>query len=282
MSTTETNPVADTTATPFLSSTNTDIHRSLGGECVANSTRPAICRPEPVSLVFELIWSMVIVSVAIVVLTVLSKGETTEVPVRVWIVGFVVLRFLRMVCVCLDYLNRRQVWEALTLDPDSNIRQSALGRVAKCIYTVNTVLSLIWWIVGLYWMFSGGTSLADDAPKLFWSTVIFLALDLFVILIFAFVSCFLCVAGYCFLKFIMPFLNNDPHQNGANEARFTWNFSTRLGAIQESPDGSINDRDTDTPTKHVIAAENATGEVYPLSCLQYPERDCPTVGKGYY
>ncbi|XP_074264625.1 E3 ubiquitin-protein ligase At4g11680-like [Silene latifolia] len=212
MSTTETtNPIADTTAAPLLSSTNTDIHRSLGGGCIADLARPASCRPEPVSLIFELIWSTIIVSVAIVVLAVLSKGETTEVPLRVWIVGFVILRVLRMVCVCLDYSNRRQVWEATILDPE-NTRKTALGRVSKCLHTVNIVLNIIWWIVGLYWMFSGGKSLADDAPKLFWSTVIFLALDLLVVVIFAFVSCFICVGCYCCLQLIMSTESSIPNQ----------------------------------------------------------------------
>ncbi|XP_074321529.1 E3 ubiquitin-protein ligase At1g12760-like [Silene latifolia] len=251
MSTTETNPVADTTA-PLLSSTNSGLQRAI----------LASCRPAPLAMVLELIWCAIIVTVAVVVLAVLSKGETTKVPLRVWIVGFVVLRVLRMVCVLLDYFHRKQLWEVTMLDPDNTVtRKTALGRVAKCSQTVNTVLNVIWWIVGLYWMFSGGKTLANDAPKLFWFTVIFLALDLFVLLIFAFMSCILCVAGYCFLQFIMPILSRVPDENGENEdliARLTRNISRRFSVNQDSSDGTMNNQDDiDTPAKHDIAAENA-------------------------
>ncbi|KAH9604089.1 hypothetical protein KSS87_010429 [Heliosperma pusillum] len=141
-------------------------------------------------IVLDLIWKTMIVSVAIVVV-VMSKHVTTKVPLRVWVTGYAALRLLHMIYVCIDYWRWREATKALLLPlHDSRIyRHTVLDRVTNCLYLVKSVLNVIWWIIGACWMFYGGKMLAHDAPKLFWFTAIFMALDLLPALMFACIQC---------------------------------------------------------------------------------------------
>lgn len=40
--------------------------------------------------------------------------------------------------------------------------------VAKRCESVNTMASFLWWIVGFYWVVSGGEVLLQNAPRLYW------------------------------------------------------------------------------------------------------------------
>lgn len=40
--------------------------------------------------------------------------------------------------------------------------------IIKHIESANTMLSFIWWTVGVYWVTLGGQSLTTDAPQLYW------------------------------------------------------------------------------------------------------------------
>lgn len=40
--------------------------------------------------------------------------------------------------------------------------------VTKRCESVNTMASFLWWIVGFYWVVSGGNILLQDAPRLYW------------------------------------------------------------------------------------------------------------------
>lgn len=41
---------------------------------------------------------------------------------------------------------------------------------------MNTLISFLWWIIGFYWIFSGGEVLEHGAPRLYWyATFIFVA-----------------------------------------------------------------------------------------------------------
>jgi len=51
---------------------------------------------------------------------------------------------------------------------EANIFHLSSGSVAKHLESANTMFSFIWWIIGFYWVSSGGQTLADDAPKLYW------------------------------------------------------------------------------------------------------------------
>jgi len=41
-------------------------------------------------------------------------------------------------------------------------------RFTKRCASLNTMLSLLWWMVGFYWVVSGGDILLQDAPRLYW------------------------------------------------------------------------------------------------------------------
>lgn len=41
-------------------------------------------------------------------------------------------------------------------------------RMAKSCESLNTVTSFIWWIVGFYWVVSGGDAFLQAAPTLYW------------------------------------------------------------------------------------------------------------------
>lgn len=40
--------------------------------------------------------------------------------------------------------------------------------VSKRCESINTMVSFLWWIVGFYWVVSGGDRLLQDAPRLYW------------------------------------------------------------------------------------------------------------------
>uniref|UniRef100_A0A2P2JS93 RING-type E3 ubiquitin transferase n=2 Tax=Rhizophora mucronata TaxID=61149 RepID=A0A2P2JS93_RHIMU len=52
----------------------------------------------------------------------------------------------------------------------------------KRLETINTMVSSIWWLIGFYWIVAGGQALLQDAPRLYWLTVVFLAFDVFFII----------------------------------------------------------------------------------------------------
>lgn len=43
-----------------------------------------------------------------------------------------------------------------------------MGSVAKRCESVNTLVSLIWWMFGFYWVVAGGNVLLQNAPSLYW------------------------------------------------------------------------------------------------------------------
>lgn len=43
-----------------------------------------------------------------------------------------------------------------------------MGSVAKRCESVNTLVSLIWWLFGFYWVVAGGNILMQNAPSLYW------------------------------------------------------------------------------------------------------------------
>lgn len=52
----------------------------------------------------------------------------------------------------------------------------------KRLESLNTVISSIWWVFGFYWIVVGGQPLLQDAPRLYWLTVVFLAFDVFFVI----------------------------------------------------------------------------------------------------
>ncbi|GJW26674.1 hypothetical protein Tco_0040485, partial [Tanacetum coccineum] len=123
-------------------------------------------------VVLDLVWNFAFVVVAFVVL-VLSRDEVPVTWLRVWVVGYGVQCVVHMVCVWSEFRNRREARvegsgsggsQYVTL---ANLTTNENSGVAKYLESANTMFSFVWWILGFYWVSSGGQVLAQDAPKLY-------------------------------------------------------------------------------------------------------------------
>lgn len=43
-----------------------------------------------------------------------------------------------------------------------------LPRAVKKLESLNAMISLLWWMLGFYWIVVGGQALLQDAPHLYW------------------------------------------------------------------------------------------------------------------
>uniref|UniRef100_A0A3Q7FZA7 EF-hand domain-containing protein n=2 Tax=Solanum lycopersicum TaxID=4081 RepID=A0A3Q7FZA7_SOLLC len=85
----------------------------------------------------------------------------------------------------------------------------------RCEY-MNTMGSLLWWIIGFYWIVSGGEILLQNAPHLYWLAVVFLAFDVFFAIFCVALACLIGVALCCCLPCIIAVLYA-VGQEGASE-----------------------------------------------------------------
>lgn len=272
-------------------------------------------------VVLDLLWNTIFVMVAVVMLF-LSGGETTSVPLRLWLVGYGIQCVLHMVCVCVEFKRRREIsgaagqgssggWSVapgigngnsgsgsgLNLNSNSGSNRLSYSNsssnssssasmegdyvdyaserrvdedntsVAKHLESANTMFSFIWWIIGFYWVSSGGQTLADDAPKLYWLTITFLAFDVFFVVICVAVACIIGIAVCCCLPCIIAILYAVADQEGATREdierlprykfRRIGEFEKPSGQTQESFGGIMTECDTDTPIEHVLSLEDA-------------------------
>ncbi|MBA0550839.1 hypothetical protein Golob_021751 [Gossypium lobatum] len=101
--------------------------------------------------------------------------------------------------------------------------------VTKRCESVNTLASFIWWIVGFYWVISGGNVLLQQAPRLYWYAkisisdicrlaVVFLAFDVFFAIFCVVLACLIGIALCCCLPCIIAILYAVAGQEGASEA----------------------------------------------------------------
>ncbi|KAL9228945.1 hypothetical protein vseg_004471 [Gypsophila vaccaria] len=139
--------------------------------------------------------------------------------------------------------------------------------VAKHLESANTMFSFIWWIIGFYWVSSGGEMLSDNAPKLYWLTITFLAFDVFFVVICVVVACVIGIAVCCCLPCIIAILYAVADQEGATKDdieklpkykfRRLGEIEKPSGEIQESFGGIMTECDTDTPIERALSAEDA-------------------------
>lgn len=266
-------------------------------------------------VVLDLLWNTIFVFVAIVMMIV-SGDEKTQVPLRLWLVGYGFQCILHMVCVCVEFKRRREImrpslgsssaWSVgigpssgsnLNLNSNSGSNRSSYVNsrsnssssasledeplefvaerhqdedntsVAKHLESANTMFSFIWWIIGFYWVSSGGPTLADDAPKLYWLTISFLAFDVFFVVICVVVACIIGIAVCCCLPCIIAILYAVADQEGATREdidqlpkykfRSLGQTDKKSGDIQESFGGIMTQCGTDPPIEHTLSAEDA-------------------------
>lgn len=254
-------------------------------------------------VVLDLIWNTLLLLASLVVLVV-SRDETTSVPLRIWIIGHGIQCVLHMVCVCVEYRRRQELRLANRFRGHSgsglNLNGSVINRrspssgslpgneeaallegvapaqtgdeddtsVAKHVESANTMFTFIWWIIGFYWVSSGGSTLAEDAPDLYWICIAFLALDVFFVVICVVMACLVGIAVCFCLPCIIALLYAVADQEGATKEdiehlprfifRTTGESEKDNGEIVESLGGIIFECDVDNPEGHSLPAEDAT------------------------
>ncbi|KAI4354990.1 hypothetical protein L6164_003809 [Bauhinia variegata] len=233
-------------------------------------------------IMFDILWNMAFLAVGVTVLG-LSTKENPSVPLRLWLVSYLLQGVLHCACVIVEYRRRNQadstgnwgsgrhsnfssgsdgedsVTEQLQEDDDNSI--------IKQIESANTMLSFIWWIMGFYWLTSNGPSLSSDSPQLYWLSVTFLAFDVVIVMICVAVACLIGIAVCCCLPCILAILYLVADQEGATKEeidrlpkykfRRMDQFQKENNDIQESSKGILTECDSDTPLEHVLPLEDA-------------------------
>ncbi|KAH7513972.1 hypothetical protein FEM48_Zijuj11G0039400 [Ziziphus jujuba var. spinosa] len=177
-------------------------------------------------VILDIIWNFAFVVVAATVM-VLSYYESPNTPLRLWIVGYALQCVLHVVCVCFEYKRRQRRQQGFNLEDegigssgnlssggrDDSGQYARLGQVdeentsvAKHLESANTMFSFIWWIIGFYWVSSGGQALAHESPQLYWLCIIFLGFDVFFVVFCVALACVIGIAVCCCLPCIIALL----------------------------------------------------------------------------
>ncbi|KAF7808614.1 E3 ubiquitin protein ligase RIE1-like [Senna tora] len=186
----------------------------------------------------DMTWNMAFVVVSVVMLF-LTLDERPNTPIRVWICGYAAQCLVHVVLVWLEYRRRNMRvsrrrrgqdadseagnFEDVNDSEDedsgdgSSLNSSRPGFTKRC-ESVNTMVSFLWWIVGFYWVVSGGDILLQDAPRLYWLAVVFLAFDVFFAIFCVVLACLIGIALCCCLPCIIAILYAVAGQEGASEA----------------------------------------------------------------
>ncbi|KAG6781032.1 hypothetical protein POTOM_013912 [Populus tomentosa] len=185
-------------------------------------------------VILDIIWNFAFVAVAAGVL-VLSRKENPGVPLRLWILGYGLQCVLHMVCVCVEYRRRRrrrvgfggggdggigsdgnsssgsrgdygEYVSLAQLEDDGTRLAWVVMSVAKHLESANTMFSFIWWIIGFYWVSTGGQALADGSHRLYWLCIVFLGFDVFFVVFCVALACVIGIAVCCCLPCIIAIL----------------------------------------------------------------------------
>ncbi|KAL6177210.1 hypothetical protein ACLB2K_048736 [Fragaria x ananassa] len=232
-------------------------------------------------VVLDIIWNFVFVVVAATVL-VLSRLQSPEMPLRLWIV---------LCCTDTDTdtatrYNRRflgvnsgdgGIGSAGISSPrreDSSqyvsladhLNEEGTGSVAKHLESANTMFSFIWWIIGFYWVSAGGQTLARASPQLYWLCIIFLGYDVFFVVFCVALACIIGIAVCCCLPCIIALLYAVADQDGASKEdieqlskfKFRRVSNEKIAADEQGPHGGVmTECGTDSPIEHVLSPEDA-------------------------
>ncbi|KAJ4909788.1 hypothetical protein Rs2_04409 [Raphanus sativus] len=174
----------------------------------------------------DMLWNTAFVVVAAVILFI-SKNENPNVPIRVWICGYALQCLVHVVLVWLEFRKRRSMRGGGDLEAGEG---SGRGRDSddedgderilstKTCESMNTIVSFVWWIVGFYWLVSGGDILVQNATHLYWLAFVFLAFDVFFAVFCVVLACLIGIALCCCLPCIIALLYAVAGQEGASEA----------------------------------------------------------------
>ncbi|CAL5215234.1 unnamed protein product [Lathyrus oleraceus] len=199
-------------------------------------------------VVLDVTWNTAFVVVAAVMLA-CSVEENPNTPIRLWICGYAVQCLVHVALVWLEYRRRNGVGgrrDEESLDEDVNdseddddveFRNSSRSGFAKRCASLNTMLSLIWWMVGFYWVVYGGDILMQDAPRLYWLAVVFLAFDVFFAVFCVALACLIGIALCCCLPCIIGILYAVAGLEGASESDLSIlpKFKFHAASDEETP-----------------------------------------------
>ncbi|CAA7022838.1 unnamed protein product [Microthlaspi erraticum] len=243
-------------------------------------------------VVLDFVWNLAFVAVATAVL-VLSSDEKPNSPLRVWIVGYGLQCVMHMVCVCVEYRrrNRRRSYRSLrSLSSSSSSSSSSLSSMeeevsledqymleserksfAKHVESANTMFSFIWWIIGFYWVSSGGQELAQGSPQLYWLCIVFLGFDVFFVVFCVALACVIGIAVCCCLPCIIAVLYAVAEQEGASKEDIDQLTKFKFRKVGDSEKQSVDEEEqakgnsggvmtecgTDSPIEHSLPHEDA-------------------------
>eukprot|EP00250_Pteridium_aquilinum_P032898 c4915_g1_i1 orf=194-1354(+) len=243
-------------------------------------------------VILDLIWNLAFVMVASIILG-LSNNECPSTPLRLWVCGYCLQCVLHMICVCFEYRRRLQQQQqrqhrhtiaqsvstygtlgpGAELDGDNSSEDgdSTVGNTsyAKRLESANTMFSFVWWIVGFYWITVGGQSLVQEAPRLYWLCVVFLAFDVLFVVFCVALACVIGIAVCCCLPCIIAILYAVADQEGASEEDIsalpkfnfqrTGSFDVSLGEKSSPSKGVMNliVGSADGAKDRLLSAENA-------------------------
>ncbi|XWS34432.1 hypothetical protein CRYUN_Cryun21dG0038300 [Craigia yunnanensis] len=184
----------------------------------------------------DMLWNTAFVAVSVVML-ICTVDEKPNTLIRLWICGYALQCLVHVVLVWLEYRRRNtrrtssrdeERGDAAagdlndSEDEEDGTERSPFGSnqssVTKRCETVNTMASFLWWIVGFYWVVSGGDILLQNAPRLYWLAVVFLAFDVFFAIFCVVLACLIGIALCCCLPCIIAILYAVAGQEGASEA----------------------------------------------------------------
>ncbi|KAG8100002.1 hypothetical protein GUJ93_ZPchr0013g35715 [Zizania palustris] len=218
-------------------------------------------------VVLDVLWNLAFVAVAVAMLAA-SLSESPSVPIRLWIVGYVLQCLIHVFCVTLEYRRRREA-RGGGAGGDQGTAGSGDFKISimKRLESGNTLFSLIWWIIGFYWVSAGGQAFPHDAPQLYWLSVVFLAFDVFFVVFCVALACVIGIAVCCCLPCIIAILYAVTDQEGASEeyidnlSKFkfrTMDDADKLVAGITAPVGGVMiECDTDHPAQYFLSAEDA-------------------------
>ncbi|KAG9444486.1 hypothetical protein H6P81_015826 [Aristolochia fimbriata] len=213
---------------------------------------------KPVVLL-DIIWNLAFAVVSVVMLASTSR-ERPNAPVRIWICGYALQCVVHVVLVWYEYrrrnLRRRRIIDdghggasdSETNDSEDDENDAAgfgfgaRTSFAKRCESINTMASFLWWIIGFYWVVSGGEALLHDAPRLYWLAVVFLAFDVFFAIFCVALACVIGIALCCCLPCIIAILYAVAGQEGASDADISvlpkYRFDQSSVSVEKKADGA--------------------------------------------
>ncbi|GAB2296933.1 hypothetical protein Dimus_031035 [Dionaea muscipula] len=244
----------------------------------------------------DMVWNMAFVVVSVVML-ICTVHEQPNVPVRVWICGYGFQCLVHVVLVWMEYRRRRSRGSGSRMgdrggvgeepgevgrrvevegneseDDDDYGGVGMLGLASQTRFTkrcesVNTMASFLWWIVGFYWVVSGGEMLLQGAPFLYWLTVVFLAFDVFFAIFCVLLACLIGIALCCCLPCIIAILYTVAGQEGASDADISILPRYRFQSSNDEEKQSIG-------AGHMIPVETSSGYLATERVLLPEDAEC--------